>query len=148
MNDIGSRLDEVREILDIRNKSDFAQIIGVSSQAYYNYINGNRSPKKIFYKLNNLFNINTEWLETGEGQMFLDGGASKGTYFNNQQLDHGKNITTQDNNQELQLLKKLEIDNNFDDELIDLAVSKIKNLDNKSKRKIYLKLRLAIEEEI
>jgi transcriptional regulator with XRE-family HTH domain len=146
MSEIANRVKEVREVINFDKNKEIANLLGVSEVTYSNYETGKRTPKKVLFRYKSLFNIDPNWIMTGEGQMFLDGGASKGTYFNNQPLDQGKNITTQDNNQELQLLKKLEIDNNFDDELLEILIQKSKQLSNKNKKIAYHKIGAIIEE--
>jgi transcriptional regulator with XRE-family HTH domain len=124
MKKAGERLEEIRERLDIKNKKDFADILGVTPSAYYKYYSNLASPKKILYKLEKIFNINAEWILTGKGEMF-----------NSDEICNSErhNIKAQEN----QLLSKLEKDGTFDNELLNIAIEKLKNRDDKTKERVY-----------
>jgi phage repressor protein C with HTH and peptisase S24 domain len=96
----------------------------VTPSAYYKYYSNLASPKKILYKLEKIFNINAEWILTGKGEMF-----------NSDEICNSErhNIKAQEN----QLLSKLEKDGTFDNELLNIAIEKLKNRDDKTKERVY-----------
>ena len=82
MNDIGQRIKELRKMLGLSQK-EFAEKIGKSLRAVQNWEYGQRTPDESTLKLiAKEFNVNEEWLKTGEGEMFVEAPAvaAKGNY--------------------------------------------------------------------
>ncbi|MXP05600.1 MULTISPECIES: helix-turn-helix domain-containing protein [unclassified Apibacter] len=70
MNSIGQRINKLVKYFSNGNNSDFATKIGVSEANIRNYINDRAEPKfNILEKIAINFEINYEWLLTGEGEM-------------------------------------------------------------------------------
>jgi len=68
---INNRLYQLRKSLSLSQK-DFAKMLGITQQSYNNYEKGKRAiPNELMSKINNMFNVNLNWLLTGRGEMFL-----------------------------------------------------------------------------
>lgn len=68
---LGERIKKARKALDLTQQR-FAEQIGTTQNTIANYEIGHRSPSAA--ALNNIcktFNVNEEWLRTGEGEMFV-----------------------------------------------------------------------------
>ena len=64
--------ETVREYLKL-SKKDFSHNIGISPNAYTNYITGKRIiPTDVAIKIKQLYDISIDWLLTGKGNMKLD----------------------------------------------------------------------------
>ena len=64
--------ETVREYLKL-SKKDFSHNIGISPNAYTNYIAGKRIiPTDVAIKIKQLYDISIDWLLTGKGNMKLD----------------------------------------------------------------------------
>ena len=64
------RLRQLRKALDI-TQQEFADKIGVKRNSYANYETGRNTPiDAIILSICREFNVNEEWLRTGEGEMF------------------------------------------------------------------------------
>jgi len=86
---IGERLEKVRIYGDLSGKS-FAEKLEITPQAYVNYSKDKRDlPIQIALKVNQMFNISTDWLITGKGEMLLDVKKTNGTT-----VTGNNNITT------------------------------------------------------
>lgn len=71
MNDTLLRLKEVRMIFK-KSKAGFAKILGISQPTYFRYETGEQKlSSKLIVGLISKFNININWLFTGEGSMFI-----------------------------------------------------------------------------
>ena len=69
---IGERLKEVRTKYLNLSQEEFGNTLGIGRGAIYNIEKGLVEPKESFMQLLcSTYNINREWLETGEGDMFL-----------------------------------------------------------------------------
>lgn len=67
MND---RIKKVRESLDL-TQEEFGRRIGSARNTIANYENGNRNPSNsVILSICREFNVNEEWLRSGEGEMF------------------------------------------------------------------------------
>ncbi len=67
---IGERLEEVRNVL-VLNKKEFSSSISITQQAYNRYFQNKRLlPTNTTLLINQLFNVSTDWLLTGSGEMF------------------------------------------------------------------------------
>ncbi len=76
---INKNLKIVREKLGL-SQAVVAQKIGIQQAQYSTYERGDRKPSaEIFYKLVKTFNINVNYLLTGEGSMFITPELSKET---------------------------------------------------------------------
>lgn len=54
-------------------KKDFSIELGITQNAYTNYIQGKRSlPTDLLIKIQNLYKVNINWLLTGKGEMYLE----------------------------------------------------------------------------
>ncbi|MDR2418903.1 MAG: helix-turn-helix domain-containing protein [Treponema sp.] len=72
-NFVGDRLKIVRNGLNMRNQSQFAEILGVTQTTLSKYEKGTSDiPDEIKIKLST-FGINLHWLLTGEGAIFIEG---------------------------------------------------------------------------
>jgi DNA-binding XRE family transcriptional regulator len=72
-NFVGDRLKVVRNGLNMRNQSQFAEILGVTQTTLSKYEKGTSDiPDEIKIKLST-FGINLHWLLTGEGAIFIEG---------------------------------------------------------------------------
>ena len=74
--DIAKRINEVFEKLlsvgRIRNLSDFAENLGINRGTLTNYMQNKREPGiRLLITLKNTFDINSNWLLSGEGDVFL-----------------------------------------------------------------------------
>lgn len=64
------RLKQLRKTLDI-TQQEFANRIGIKRNSYANYETGRNTPiDAIILSICREFNVNEEWLRTGEGEMF------------------------------------------------------------------------------
>ena len=64
------RLRQLRKALDI-TQQEFADRIGIKRNSYANYETGRNTPiDAIILSICIEFNVNEEWLRTGEGEMF------------------------------------------------------------------------------
>lgn len=71
MDNIFVRLKEIREYLKL-NQKDLADLFGVSQTAYSLYESGKREiPDEYKILLRNKYNINLDWLFTGQNTMFI-----------------------------------------------------------------------------
>lgn len=67
---IGSRIKKIRKELDL-TQAAFAARIGSVQNSVTGYENGRRNPSQpVISLICSEFNVNKEWLETGEGEMF------------------------------------------------------------------------------
>lgn len=65
------RLKLLRKSLDI-TQQEFANKIGIKRNSYANYETGRNTPiDAIILSICREFNVNEEWLRTGEGEMFI-----------------------------------------------------------------------------
>lgn len=65
------RLEQIRKILKL-SKKDFSEVLGFTQQAYNNYSKGKRDLQvHHLYKLQELYNISSDWLLTGKGHMTI-----------------------------------------------------------------------------
>ena len=67
---IGKRLRDLRKKLGY-NQKNFADLLGITERTLRNYEKGNNLPSSLLTILIEKFNININWLLTGEGDMFL-----------------------------------------------------------------------------
>lgn len=66
------RLKELRNTLEL-TQQEFADRIGTTRNAVGNYETGNRKPLDTVIKsICREFNVNEEWLRTGQGKMFVE----------------------------------------------------------------------------
>ena len=72
MNNIGENLRIIRESLDLTQKQ-FAEKVGKSFRTIQNY-ETNKTPLdlEIIQNLAKIYNVNTNWLLTGSGEIFLN----------------------------------------------------------------------------
>lgn len=68
---MGDRLKQLRKALNL-TQQEFADRIGVKRNSFANYETGRNTPiDAIIVSICREFNVNEEWLRTGEGEMFL-----------------------------------------------------------------------------
>ncbi len=68
---IGKRINKIR-LENNLNQVDFSQALGYTQAAISRYINDKTTPESDFLKsLSKVYNVNINWLLTGEGSMFL-----------------------------------------------------------------------------
>ena len=68
---LGNRLKDIRKLNNV-SQEQFAEIIGVSKKAYWNYESDKRTiPTDILLNIAHAYRINTNWLISGEGEMIL-----------------------------------------------------------------------------
>ena len=69
---MNERIRELRKALDLTMER-FGEVIGVSKSSISNIENGNRSlTERMFKDICREFDVNEEWLRTGEGKMFKE----------------------------------------------------------------------------
>lgn len=69
---MNERIRELRKALDLTMER-FGEVIGVSKSSISNIENGNRSlTERMFKDICREFDVNEEWLRTGEGEMFKE----------------------------------------------------------------------------
>jgi transcriptional regulator with XRE-family HTH domain len=67
---MNERIKELRIALDMTQES-FSQRLGIKRNTIGNYETGNRVPSnQIIFSICREFNVNEEWLRTGNGEMF------------------------------------------------------------------------------
>ncbi len=67
---MNERIKELRLALDMTQES-FSQRLGIKRNTIGNYETGNRIPSnQIIFSICREFNVNEEWLRTGNGEMF------------------------------------------------------------------------------
>ncbi len=73
---IGMRLLQLRNELGLTQEG-MANVLNIARPGYTKYENGTRPfpPKHIFF-LEHTLNVNPSWLQAGEGEMFIGGGAA------------------------------------------------------------------------
>ncbi len=80
--EIGKRIQKIRKKLDLRQEP-FAKQLGTTQSVISNYEKGARLPSANFLKkLRETFQININWLLTGEGPMFLEEWEGRGKVVN------------------------------------------------------------------
>lgn len=69
---MNSRIKELRKALGL-TQNDFGVRLGLAPNTITNYETGRREPSnQIIIAICREFNVNEEWLRTGEGEMFQD----------------------------------------------------------------------------
>jgi transcriptional regulator with XRE-family HTH domain len=73
MNDLGTRLKEIRNTLGLK-QTELPEKIGIGNQKTWSNYETEVSfpPKEVFIKLEQLFGIDLHWLLTGKGSMYRD----------------------------------------------------------------------------
>ena len=67
---MNERIKKVRETLDL-TQEEFGRRIGSARNTIANYENGNRNPSNsVILSICREFNVNEDWLRSGEGEMF------------------------------------------------------------------------------
>lgn len=68
---IGERIKKIRKELDL-TQAEFAESIGSVQNSVTGYETGRRNPSQpVIALICNKFNVNKQWLLTGEGEMFV-----------------------------------------------------------------------------
>lgn len=66
------RIKKLRKELDL-TQQEFADRIGIKRNSYANYETGRNTPiDAILISICREFNVNEEWLRTGQGEMFIE----------------------------------------------------------------------------
>lgn len=69
--DMGQRLNIARKRLNL-SQNAFGKMLGITKQTIINYEKGRITlPKTFILSLKELFSVNPNWLEKGEGEMFI-----------------------------------------------------------------------------
>lgn len=69
---MNERLKKLRKALDL-TQQEFADRIGIKRNSFANYETGRNTPiDAIIVSICREFNVNEEWLRTGEGDMFIE----------------------------------------------------------------------------
>lgn len=69
MESLGERIKKVMEVRG-KNQTEFAATLGISSAAISQMISGKSGASNgTLFRISDVFNINLEWLRTGEGNM-------------------------------------------------------------------------------
>ena len=72
MEDIINRIKEVRQALDL-NQNDFAEVLNLKRNSITQIETGRRNPSdRTIMDICREFNVNEEWLKTGQGEMFRE----------------------------------------------------------------------------
>ena len=67
---MNERIKELRKVLEL-NQTDFGNRIGIKQGSVAAYENGARTPiDAVIVSICREFNVNEDWLRTGEGEMF------------------------------------------------------------------------------
>lgn len=70
---VNERIFDLRKNTLKMSQTDFAESVGVSRGVIVNLESGATTPKPQFLDLiSRVYNVNRDWLETGEGEMFSD----------------------------------------------------------------------------
>lgn len=73
MNSFNERIAQVADYFGVAKPSDFAKKTGFSHQVASNYLKGERTPTvEALMNIKQTFDIDANWLLTGEGNMFLN----------------------------------------------------------------------------
>lgn len=71
MMEMKDRIKKIRKELDL-TQQEFAEKIGTTANVLTNYETGRRNPSaSVINNICKTFNVNEEWLRTGEGEMFV-----------------------------------------------------------------------------
>jgi len=70
MDGTGQRIHELIRIMDIKSR-EFAKKLGFAPQSVSSWKNRTKIPKYIIKNIVRTFNVSEQWLETGEGSIFL-----------------------------------------------------------------------------
>ena len=69
---MNERLKELRKALGFKNQQDFADVLKIKRGTIANYEIGRNEPiDAVITLICTKFNVNENWLRTGEGEMFL-----------------------------------------------------------------------------
>lgn len=72
MRKLNERLKKLRKALDL-TQQEFADRIGIKRNSFANYETGRNTPiDAIIVSICKEFNVNENWLRTGEGEMFIE----------------------------------------------------------------------------
>lgn len=72
MRKLNERLKKLRKALDL-TQQEFADRIGIKRNSFANYETGRNTPiDAIIVSICKEFNVNENWLRTGEGDMFIE----------------------------------------------------------------------------
>ena len=72
MESVKDRLEQLMQVLGIKSQTEFARRVGVSRTTITEILNGKNTPSLSTLNLiSKTFNVNPEWLKTGQGEMFL-----------------------------------------------------------------------------
>jgi len=72
-----NRLKQIRVAINLQ-QGEFADKLGIHQQQLSKYERGENKPSYDFFiKLGEIFNVNINWLLTGQGSMFLPGNCSE-----------------------------------------------------------------------
>ena len=70
---MNERLKELRKALGFKNQQDFADALNIKRGTIANYEIGRNEPiDAVIALICSKFNVNEDWLRTGEGETFLD----------------------------------------------------------------------------
>lgn len=70
---MGERLKELRKALGFKNQQEFADALNIKRGTVANYEIGRNEPiDAVITLICSKFNVNEEWLRTGEGEMFIE----------------------------------------------------------------------------
>jgi transcriptional regulator with XRE-family HTH domain len=70
---MNERLKELRKALGFKNQQDFADALNIKRGTIANYEIGRNEPiDAVVTLICSKFNVNEEWLRTGEGDMFIE----------------------------------------------------------------------------
>lgn len=69
---MNERIKKLRKVLDL-TQQEFADRIGIKRNSFANYETGRNTPiGAIIVSICREFNVNEDWLRTGEGEMFIE----------------------------------------------------------------------------
>lgn len=70
---MGERLKKLRKALGFKNQQEFADALNIKRGTIANYEIGRNEPiDAVITLICSKFNVNEEWLRTGEGEMFIE----------------------------------------------------------------------------
>ena len=77
MQNITDRLLTIIDICERGNAAAFAKNLGISQSTFHYYIKGRAPNMNTLIHIHDKYNINMNWLLTGQGEMHLEGGGTE-----------------------------------------------------------------------
>ncbi len=128
---VGQRIKLIAEILHV-SMSELADLMGISAQNLSLYANDKREPKNIFLQHFKKIGINTDWLISGKGEMFIDN-SIKNKIISSKLKTAGKyDYIINTIIERIENLENKNYSTNIDENKINDIIERIENLENKN----------------